>query len=473
MKVNKLAIFLMLTIASLIIVGCSNDGDNHDNGKVTLELWNNNDAGKTYYPKLIEKFESEHPEIEVDLKNLSPDTVDAEMQSAISDDNLPDLFNQESFMIDELVDLDLIHELDDIFPEEEREEYAEGIFNDGNASLNGHVYMFPKYKGGTYMMYYNKEVMEEYNISEVPETWEEIKKVGKQIYKDSEGSTYGLLIGTQSDWLLNDVTKIMATELAPESTMDYENGVYNYANNGHAETLNFFKDLLDDDILSPTSLEVINEEALEYFAVGESAFLIDGNWTGQLLSETDFEEFGVTKLPTKNTDGQHYDPLEIDSNDGLYVAKSTEHLEEAKIFLEFLQDNLYEEMLKLGTAVTAKDPENYDIEFPFDQLQDISDIFNETATTVPNAVVRNPEASEVETELKKNVPDTTVASLFEDNLGGQIDDLEEELQKFDEEYNEAFTEAIENNENVDREDFKFSNWVPYEPYTDEDYDELE
>src|SRR5699024_7820350 len=157
------------------------------------------------------------------------------------------------------------------------------------------------------------------------------------------------------------------------------------------------------------------------------------NWTGQLLSETDFEEFGVTKLPTKNPDGEHYDPLEIDSNDGLYVAKSTEHLEEAKIFLEFLQDNLYEEMLKLGTAVTAKDPENYDIEFPFDQLQDISDIFNETATTVPNAVVRNPEASEVETELRKKVPDTTVASLWDESVGGQNEEVHEELQKKEEE----------------------------------------
>src|SRR5699024_3118748 len=149
--------------------------------------------------------------------------------------------NQNAFGIDQLVDEDLIRNLNEIFPEEEQEEYVDGIFNDGNASYKGDIYLFPKYKVSVYVMYYNKMMLEEDGIDSVPKTWDELEKVGKKIYSESGGSSYGLILGAQSDWLLSDVSRLMATELSPESGFDHKKGEYKYATDGYIETIKYFK----------------------------------------------------------------------------------------------------------------------------------------------------------------------------------------------------------------------------------------
>lgn len=471
---RKFLVFICTLSIMFIIAGCGSDDAKKSGDEVTISLWNNNDAGRTYYPKLIEEFEKEHDNIKVELTNLTADTEDAVVQTAISDNDLPDIFNQNAYSIDELVDLDLVKELDEIFTDEVQEKYVEGIFDEGNASYKDNVYLFPKFKGSVYIMFYNKNVLDEYGIEETPKTWDDLVEIGEKIYDESGGSTYGLIFGGESGWLLSDFSRLMATELSPETGLDYHSGEYKFATEGYFETMKFFKEMLDNNIISPTSIEVINEVALEYFANGEAAFLIDGNWTGQLLDNFGFNDWGVIPIPTKEEDGKHFMELAIGSNDGLYVSKDTEHWEEVKTFLEFLEENIYEEMLKLGVAVIAQDISNFeDVDLPFDQLMDISKLFDEINVTGPDPFIVNSETMDVTLELRKNLPDTSPGLIFSGYLTDQIDDLEAELQKYEDEYNEAFDNALEKVEGASREDFTFPNWVPYENYTEEMYEELD
>ncbi|ASN06288.1 ABC transporter substrate-binding protein [Virgibacillus necropolis] len=470
--------FILIVCFSLMIfftlMGCQSEASNSadDSGKTVLELWNNVAAGRSYFPKLIEAFEKEHPDIKIELNNLNVESSEAEYQAAISDKSLPDIFSTDAFTINELVDLDLVHELDDLFPKDVRAEYTEGVFDEGNASLNGHTYLFPVYKGGTYYMFYNKKVLEDLGIDKVPRTWGELNKVGQKIYKKSDGASYGLIYGGQSDWLVNAITKLFASELSPESGYDYKNGDYKYATEGYIETMKYMKDLLDNKALSPSTLETDSTVARELFVAGQAAFLIDGNWTGQLLHEDGFNDWGVVPLPTKNSDGKQYAKFGLVSNDGLYVAKNTEHWEEVKTFMEFLRENIYQEILKDGEPLIAKDVADFDVDLPFKEMNKISDIFLDMSIRVPNPIVVNPKTQEVKLELQKNAPDAAPGSILMGYLTGQVNDLQDELQKYEDGYNKAFTDAIKGHEEVTREDFKFPNWVPYEPYTEEDYKEL-
>ncbi|NGP45166.1 extracellular solute-binding protein [Bacillaceae bacterium SIJ1] len=471
---NMFIVICFFGLLGLGLVGCqsSESNSNEESDKVTLELWNNVAAGRSYFPILIEEFEKENPNIEIELNNLNVESSEAEYQAAISDESLPDIFSTDALTINEFVNLDLVRELDELFPADVRDEYNQGVFDEGNASLNGHVYLFPVYKGGTYYMFYNKQVLNDLGVSKTPTTWEELNEVGQEIYNKSDGATYGLIFGGQSGWLVEAITKLFATELSPESDYDYKNGDYKYATEGYIETMKYMKELRENKVLSLSTLETDSTVARELFVSGQAAFLIDGNWTGQLLNESGFKDWGVLKLPTKDQNGKQYGEFGLGSNDGLYVAKDTKHWNEVKKFMEFLRENMYEEILRDGEPIVAKKISNFDIDLPFEQMTEISDIFDEMNVRTPDPIVVNSEAQVIEVETQKNAPDAAPGSILMGYLTGQVEDVESELKKYEEGYNQAFKDALEDNENITQEDFKFPNWVPYEPYTSEDYKEL-
>ncbi|MBE1556326.1 ABC transporter substrate-binding protein [Sporosarcina limicola] len=475
MKKNLSLIVSLILLSALLLVGCQKeDGKTGETDKdiVTLDLWNNIAAGRTYFPILIEEFEKNNSGIKIKLNNVNVESSEAEYQAAISDNNLPDMFTTDAYTINEFVELGLVHELNDLFPEKVREEYTDGVFDVGNTMVGDDVYLFPIYKGGTYMMFYNKEVYEELGIETVPKTWEEVMTVGKEIYEKSGGASHGLLFGGQSGWLVNGVVQLMATEASPEAGYDYANGEYNFATVGHVETMEFFKNLLDNNALSPLSLENDSTVARELFTSGKAAFLLDGNWTGQLLHESEFENWGVVPLPTKDANGKQYGEFRLGSNDGMYVSKETKNWNEVKIFMEFLRENIYGEILKDGEPLIAKDSAAIKVELPFEEVNDIADIFLNMSIRVPNPIVLNPHTQEVRTEFLKNAPDESIGSVTMGYLTGQVKDLKGTLQKYTDDYNAEFTKAIDGNEHVTKEDYKFPNWVPYQSYTEENYKEL-
>lgn len=467
---KKLVVLLSSIILLIMLAACQSEEAEGDSDVVTLDLWNNLASGTTFFPKLIEEFEADNPDIKINLNNVNVESSDAEYQAAISDNSLPDMFITDAFTMNELVDLDLVHELNSVFPEEVQEDYTAGVFDEGNTRIGDNIYLFPIFKGGTYMMYYNKAVLDELGIDTVPETWDELLEVGKEVYEKSNGDKEGLIFGGSSGWLVNAFVQLMATELSPESRFDYVNGEYSYYNEGYIETIEFMKEMLDENALSQLTLETNSTVAREYFAIGKTAFLIDGNWTGQLLEEENaFSDWGVVPLPTKEADGKQYGEFGVSSNDGMFVSKNTEHWEEVEKFLVFLRENMYEELVNAGEATIAKEFDLVGGEAPFEQITDIQDIFSMMSIQVPNAASVNPEALEVELEVRKNAPDSAPGQILMGYLTNQIDDLEGTLEAYESDYNKAFDEALEAHENVSREDFQFSDWVPYEPYTEADY----
>lgn len=470
---RKLSLLLgILLLVGSVLMGCQGKDSGDGGDYVTIELWNNLASGQTFFPKLIDEFEEKNPGIKVELNNVNVESSDAEYQAAISDDSLPDMFITDAFSMNELVDLDLVHELNEVFPEDVQKEYTEGVFDIGNTRVGDDIYLFPIFKGGTYMLYYNKEVLDELGIDKVPETWDDLNEIGQEIYNTSNGSTHGLIFGGTSGWLVNAVTQLMATELSPESGFDFIEGDYKYSTEGHIELMKFFKNMLDNNALSELSLENSSTVARELFAVGQATFLIDGNWTGQLLSEeNEFDDWGVIELPTKNPNGKLHGEFGLGSNDGLYVSKKTEHWDEVKLFLDFLQENIYAELVEVGEATIAKEFDLVEAEAPFEQITEIQTIFTETSITTPNAVVVNPKAMEVQLEVRKNAPDLNPGQILMGYLTGQVKDLEGTLKKYNDDYNKAFDDALDSVEGISREDFQFSNWVPYEPYTQEDYNQ--
>ncbi|MGP4079220.1 ABC transporter substrate-binding protein [Pseudalkalibacillus sp. R45] len=473
-----LGVFLVMAMISCVLLtGCkSGDETTSENGEVTLKLWNRVNGAETYLTKLIESFEEENPNIKVELQNLSVESAQPQYQAAISNNELPDMFvRPPTTTVTQLVEIDRLKSLDSLFPQEVVDEYVEGVFYKGsNITAEGKIYAFPLSSGlhGTTMLYYNKDVLNDLDVEvDFPMTWDDLLEVGKEIHEKSDGKIYGMVLGAKSAWLNSSFISQMAFPISPDSGMDYATGNFNFATEGNIETIQFFKELLDNNVISPQSLESTSASAQALFASGQSAFIINGNWMGGILQEQfQFENWGAAPLPTKEAGTVAMRPYGGGATESIMVAKNTKHWEEVKAFLTYLREHIYDEIDKSGSLASAKIAEDGEVGFP--QYKDIQQIMNDTNILVPNPENRNPAVEEVALKYQELAPRTSTGDIFLGYLAGQVKDLEGTLQKLTDDANKALEQAIESNDKVTKEDYRFSNWDPNQSYTEEDYEEL-
>jgi raffinose/stachyose/melibiose transport system substrate-binding protein len=192
LKAVKLFLAMVLLL-SLALVGCSKkeSASSDDSGKTTLTFWNRYPELNEPFKKFIAGFEKENKDIKVKLVNVSVEAAPAQYQAAISDNSLPDLFTTvTSVSLKKLVDLDRVHELDSVLTPEVKDQFTPGSWKANATTLQDKTYVLPLYSPNhaTYVLYYNKDVLKKYGLSEsdVPKTWADVEKVGKVVYKKSK-----------------------------------------------------------------------------------------------------------------------------------------------------------------------------------------------------------------------------------------------------------------------------------------------
>src|SRR5690625_1965822 len=232
MKRSLYLLTCLFILISIFLVACNNSED--DRTKITM--WNRQSDLKDYLPELIELFEEEHEDIKVEITNLPVEGQEAQYQAAIQEKTLPDIFTLGGgFGVSDLVSLDLIHELDEVFTQDLQNQLVSGSFAAGETMMDDKIYAMPIYSPAhnTFMMYYNKDLVKELEIEkDQPQSWDELMEIGKEVYEKSDGSSYGLLIGMKAGWLISDATYQMARAITPETGMNWKTGEYNYATEG-------------------------------------------------------------------------------------------------------------------------------------------------------------------------------------------------------------------------------------------------
>lgn len=475
-------LYLLFAISMIVFMAaCANSDNGSQNGDggsdgdtVTLELWNRYPELRGPFDTLISNFEEEHPNIKINKQDLPLDSHQAQLQTAISSGDLPDIFTTATDL-SILVENGSAKNLDEVFTEDVRDQFYEGTWFENGTTLNDSVYVFPfksPQSGLMMMMYYNIDVLDQLGISEdeVPTSWEEFKDIGERILDESGGSIAPLAWNNEA-WSNNRLAGMMATTITPEhfDFFDYKEGEPAYTSEGLLESAEFLKELFDDGIMAPNSVEVATTDAEAHFAVGANAFWISGAWTGnQLVNDHNFDNWGVTSIPTKNGE-PYYFPAARDA-DGLQVNNDTEHWEEVKVFLEYALDNLHE-VLYVNTGIGIPAKKGVEGEHAFDQQQDIANIEIEHVMPSPKPGQVNFDTIQFERDFNSALDIGGVGDAIIAYLSGNVTDIEAELEGMDKQAKELFTKMLEENSDVSREDFIFSNWVPFEPYTEADYEE--
>lgn len=463
-----------ILLISLVLTACSGSGEEASGDEVTISFWNRFPEVKDHLEDMIDDFEEENPDIKVDMQYTPASSYQEQYETAIANDELPDVYTNGGAPLEELVRLDKAHKLDDVITEEDEEEFDEGVWGEGKSTIDDDKYVLPWYSPNHsgIVLFYNEDVLDEFGYDEddVPQSWDELKEVGQDIYNQSDGDVYGL-VESEEDWVYGGIIREMSRAINPEiiSDRDYKEGEPSYDHDGYTESVKYLKDLLDNDVLMPRSLEVGKDEAHALFTEGQAAFYLQGpSMSSVFVDEYDFEDWGMSEVPTKNGDPTYR--VTGESINGVLANENTEHWDEVKTFLEYMIDNVYSDVVvKAGVDPAIKDVD--ESEAPFSQFGDMVELSEEQGVTVPQPAEIDIDAQNFLEDYASKLSEDEVGSPAVGYMTGEVKDIDEELQKMDQEAKETFDETLEDYPDISEDMFKFPNWEPFEPFEDEDYED--
>jgi raffinose/stachyose/melibiose transport system substrate-binding protein len=338
-RIFLLAISLLLVVG--IIAGCSSKNTSSDNTKeddtkkneeevVTLNLFQFKVEIAEDLQKMIEEFEAEHPNIKVKLETVGGGAdYGAALKAKFASGEKPDIFNNGGFK-----ELELWKEhLADL----SNEPWAEHVLPIGKVPMtdtDGKLYGMPVNLEG-YGFIYNKDLFEKAGITEAPNTISELKDAAQKL-KDAGITPFSAGYG---EWWVIGQHLLNIAFAQQDDPVAYIEGLYDGSQKivGN-EKFAQFKDVLDTEIgfANDNPITTDYNTQVTLFASGQTAMLQQGNWTENMITEIN-PEINMAFLPISlNDDEAASDRLPVGVPNNWVVNKNSEHLEEAKLFLEWM-----------------------------------------------------------------------------------------------------------------------------------------
>jgi multiple sugar transport system substrate-binding protein len=289
------ASFLAVTIF-FSIAGCSSSSSSSANKKVTLNALFMKQAGYSTddVTNMTNDFMKANPNIKVNVTyvayaELGPKIITSAKSGGydvvLGDCIWPAQFAQSGLVLDVT---DRVKKLDisDIYS---------GAFD--AVTYKGKYYGVPWLNDVMYL-YYNKKMLQEAGFSNPPKTWDEFMTQAKAI-KEKGIVQYPIASSWQMDEVLVCDYVCMAGSFGGKFTDSNANPTFNDPKNVTA--LDFMVNMIKQGIDNPKSLEMLNDDVMNTFASGNSAFAL--NWTYMFNGTQDpskskvVGDVGITSIP--------------------------------------------------------------------------------------------------------------------------------------------------------------------------------
>ena len=184
MKKRLLSVLLCAGLIASLAVGCGGGKDaGKDGEKETLYVWLpplDDETEKNYVP-LLDKFEEEN-NCELDVQIIPWDTYEEKYMTGINADEGPDVGYMYVEMFPTYIDSGAVVDMSEYLSDEDYEEY---LYLDKGEMMGGQ-YGVPIVTGNPFIMYYNKDILDELG-EKAPETWEDFKRICEKATKDTDG----------------------------------------------------------------------------------------------------------------------------------------------------------------------------------------------------------------------------------------------------------------------------------------------
>lgn len=295
MKGRIVSVLMIAALTTVMAAGCGSggSGSESEDGKTTLAFMNHTGEERTiaYEDELIEAFEKENPDINIEVQRMSMDDYTQTIQTKIASDDAPDVFVIEQSNLEKYAKNGYLMDLSDTSIVEHY---------DGNMlAYDGKMYGAPL-GVNAYVVTYNKNIFKEANI-EIPTTLDEFYDVCEEIEK---AGYKPLAAGYQDSWVLmadtqaEYVTSIMKDDL--DALKKCESREVKFSDSKEwKEVFERFGERLKYAQDDPFGTDW--NTACTMLANAEAAMVVSGDWTANNVADMgESVELGAFVLPVSN-----------------------------------------------------------------------------------------------------------------------------------------------------------------------------
>ncbi len=332
---------IILIFCLVILSSCQNQTQK-ESGVIHLTLWQgiNPPVNREVFQKLVGKFNSAHPEIQVE--SIFAGTFEQQLPKILSSvigNAPPDILVFHPQITGKLLNLEAIRPLDDWL---EKLSVKSEVFPNllDRLRLKGQTWSIP-YSTSNIAIFYRPTLFEAAGITQPPQTWEELRADAKKLTIDRNGDhrpeQHGILLPLgKGDWTVFTWLPFLLSTGGDIVRSNYPN----LTSPGAIAALQFWQDLLKDGTATLSAPERGYEE--DAFIAGRVAMQITGPWTYITRSKVDFK---TMPIPMDKV------PATVTGTGVMFVMKTNPTREEAALkFLEYVLSAEFQTEWSLGTG---------------------------------------------------------------------------------------------------------------------------
>lgn len=264
----------------------------------TLEMWSWRTEDIDAYNKILEAYQTEHPDVTVDFEAFLNTEYNTLVSTSLQAGDAGDVVQTRSYGgVKPWIDGEYLVPLDG---QESLNNYEPGVLDAVRSQENDKVYGVP-FALQTLQMFYNKAIFEELGLSE-PTTWDEFVALNQTLLD----AGYIPMATTAKDaWMLPILHSIIGagTYGGDAFTEGILSGETTFEDPAFVESIQAVKDL--QPFFPPDLTAVAYTDAQTLFTTELAAMFPGGSWEGAYFKSQNPElDLGVFSVPAKGTDAQ-------------------------------------------------------------------------------------------------------------------------------------------------------------------------
>ncbi|WP_415949749.1 extracellular solute-binding protein [Streptomyces sp. KLOTTS4A1] len=311
---------------TVTLAGC---GGGPGSDEVTLRLVaadygaSDADSSKKYWADLVEKYEAEHPDIDVEVTVLSWEKVDAEVAKMVKEGNAPDMAQIGAYA--DYAAQGKLYAADELLSVPTQGDFLPALSSAGE--VNRIQYGMP-FASSTRLMFYNKDLFEAAGITEAPGSWEQLADDAALLKASGVKYPFALPLGSEEAQ-----AETLMWLLAGGDGYTDQVGSYTLDSDPNVKTFEWLKEnLVDEELVGPTPPGELNrQDAFDAFSAGEVGML-NGHPTLIGQAKEKGVDFGMVPLPGR--DGEAEATMGV--ADWMMAFKQNGHRDEIGSFLDFV-----------------------------------------------------------------------------------------------------------------------------------------
>lgn len=342
------AVFGAIAMSVGLLAGCgagSNDAADEGTGTaddpvtLTFWTWQPTDA---QWETIYDAFQKEYPNIKIDWWRTSEMAdYQKKLQTAMAGGEGPDVFGVQAGSTVEQYGrfAEDMKELADEYMPDWESQVAEGAVQQVT-DADGKMVAMPTITSGSEYLLYNKTLLEENGVTEVPTTYDELVST----VKDLEGKgLMPLALGAKDGWHLDDIFVWLCNQYGEGDVYKAANGEMSFTEDTFVKAMKAWKQMIDDGLFQEGAVgtSTYPDARDNYFYARKTAFLPTGSWHVSAVLPNDEtkgtavenDELGMVEFPTiGDVDAGPTTGVDF----GLCVNKDSNKKEAAMKFIEFM-----------------------------------------------------------------------------------------------------------------------------------------